>query len=83
MDGRAREKYLVGFRIGWGHTPKLVAESKIGDRQEGGRKVLRARFMEELVKLLPEGRAVFGKTLSWMEERDGRSSLYFGDGVGT
>lgn len=67
------------FRTGWGHTPILVAESKMGDRKEGGGNVLRTRFMEELVKLLPEGCAFFGKTLSRIEEGDGKLSLYFGD----
>jgi salicylate hydroxylase len=69
------------FRVGWGPVPELVAELKMGVEKEGGGNVLRTRFMEELVKLLPRGCAAFGKTLSRMEESDGRVKLWFGDGT--
>lgn len=69
------------FRDGRGRAPDLVAELKMGDGNEGGGNVLRASFMGELMKLLPEGCVVFGKSLSFMAEVDGHMRLWFGDGT--
>jgi salicylate hydroxylase len=67
------------FRVGWGAVPELVAALDMGDGKEGVGNVLRARFMEELVKLLPDGSVSFGKTLSGIDETHDRVRLYFCD----
>ncbi|CZR59965.1 related to salicylate 1-monooxygenase [Phialocephala subalpina] len=66
------------FRLGWGEVPEFVAELKM-DGNEGGGNVLRARFMEALVALLPEGCAGFGKILTELEECKNHVKLTFSD----
>jgi len=65
------------FRLAEAEVPELVAEVKM--ESEAGN-VLRARFMEELVKLLPKGCVVFGKTLSGIEQISEGVKLSFTDG---
>jgi salicylate hydroxylase len=67
------------FRLGWGDVPEFVAELKM-EGADGGGNVLRASFMNELVKLLPNDSVVFGKTLSGIEDNESQVKLYFGDG---
>jgi salicylate hydroxylase len=66
------------FRRGMEDNPELVAEVKMGG--EAGN-VLRARFMEELVKLLPEKCVEFRKTLLGIEELHEGVKLLFRDGT--
>ncbi|KAJ9496136.1 hypothetical protein H2202_008382 [Exophiala xenobiotica] len=66
-------------RLGQGNVHELIGEPKMGSM--GGGNVLRASFLMELVKLLPEGCATFGKVLSSIDQRDGRVILHFADGA--
>lgn len=58
---------------------EYVAESRIQGGQSDGR-VHRADFLDEMVKLLPEGVAKFGKRLVEMEETDDEVVVKFADG---
>lgn len=78
---KAKKNTWFDFRVGWGSVPELVTELKMGDYDEGGGNVLRARFMEHLVELLPDGCATFGKTLSAMEQNEDHVRLFFQDGT--
>ncbi|KUJ12639.1 FAD/NAD(P)-binding domain-containing protein [Mollisia scopiformis] len=69
------------FRRGWGQIPELLTELKMGHESEGGGNVLRARFMEELVKLLPVKTAEFGKNLSRVDDEGDSVRLWFQDGT--
>ena len=67
------------FLLGQGNVHELVAELKMGS--VGGGNVLRASFLTELVKLLPEGCAIFGKSLSSIDKSNNRINLHFVDGT--
>ncbi|EOD48885.1 hypothetical protein MMC13_008336 [Neofusicoccum parvum] len=83
------QKYFFEFRMGMdGRAGSRTEGKKAGDliSQPGGpgkgmNMIHRARFLEELVALLPEGCASFAKTLSRVEELDEGVRLHFEDGT--
>jgi salicylate hydroxylase len=68
------------FWLGHGDLEQ-VGELKMGSL--GGGNVLRASFLLEMAKLLPEGCVTFGKKLLEVEETNGYAILRFADGTST
>ena len=79
-ENKLEEKKDTFFDIRLGEKGLTqVAELKMGSL--GGGNVLRASFLMELVKLLPDGCATFGKTLVEVEDSRENPVLYFSDGT--
>ena len=81
----SKRQVVFDFRYGMakpspeGHKP---AQSLLELRSETGMSsVHRARFLEEMVKLVPEGMASFGKRVEDIEEVDDGVVLKFADGT--
>jgi salicylate hydroxylase len=75
-----KENTWFDFRLGHGNL-EMVGELKMGSL--GGGNVLRASFLMEMVKLLPEGCATFGNALLEVEETNGHPIWRFADGTST
>lgn len=74
------------FLIGYGNTSEISNDSSAFTitNSLGQNGVHRADFLAELVKLLPEGVARFGKRLQDIAEKaDGRLRIHFEDGTST
>jgi salicylate hydroxylase len=81
-ENKQENKKDTWFDFWLGHGDlEPVGELKMGGL--GGGNVLRARFLIEMVKLLPKGCATFGKTLLDVEETNGHATLRFADGTST
>jgi salicylate hydroxylase len=81
-ENKQDNKKDTWFDFWIGHDDlERVGEMKMGSL--GGGNVLRASFLLEMVKLLPEGCVTFGKTLREVEETNGHAILRFADGTST
>lgn len=88
FDEEHRAHYFQ-FRLGMDGLPNTNTEgfkaghliSQPGGRNKGMSMIHRATFLDELVALLPEGCASFGKRLEHLEQSGSRTTLFFADGT--